>query len=510
MQISSEHRREAWEVLSDFSGGLNTSYSQEQIAENELAVCLNMDVDTATGKLKVVDGNVVVLKPEPSLNLYTMFYDRINSCYIGTAKSGEVYTLKGTDINLIGTLTGSLSPVYSLWEDGVLIASGGKLQYYNGSNLATLDNSPSQTVFVTTRQGRVVAVDHSKGNESNIYFSAVGDETSWANDSNDSSSGQWVEIGYKDGGKIVALIPMAQDLLVVKSNRHAFRLVNNFPDWQVLEVSRNIDCVGRTAFFSNGDTAYILGRTELHVLQESAFYGDIKTVNAGVKISDRLVDAAGMDDPKIIYVPSYNQLWIPRSERYMLIYDLTVNAWYERRFNGEAVSDVVDVNGTIYLIRPSTICQVKSRHGYDNGEKMRWRFVAKRFVSNNNYLVKRAEVNIMPFFDNLEEGNFKIGAVMIALPHPYISLRLWHNYSRLYHNRHKIYGTQYRYNLYNTGEEIYENYEPIYHNYHKLYNPSAIHDGLRCIYRNKTVTISGSGAAGVFTLNSISALIAEV
>lgn len=509
MQISSEHRREAWEVYSDFTGGLNTSYSQEQIAENELAVCLNMDVDTATGKLKVVDGNVVVVQANGA-NMQSMFYDRVNDCYIGTDANHHIFTFTGTAINYLGDTTGELFPVYCLWEDGVLIATGGLLQYFNGTNLVNIGDSPKKTAFVTTRHGRVIAIDYTAGNESNLYFSAVGDETLWTNDSNDASSGQWVEVGYKDGGRIVALIPMAQDLLIAKSNRHVYRLINDFPDWQVVEVSRNIDCVGRTAWFSNGDTAYILGRSELHVLQENAYYGDIKTANAGTKVSDRLVDAASKTNPKIIYVPSYNQLWIPRTERYVLVYDMTVNAWYERRFNKEDVSDVVDVNGTIYIVRPSSICQVKSRCGYDNGEKLPWRFVAKRLVSNNNFLVKRAEVNIMPFFDNLEEGNFKVGAVMIALPHPYISLRLWHNYSRIYHNRHKIYGSQARYRLYNTGEEIYENFEPIYHNYHKLYNPSAIHSGLRCIYRNKTVTISGSGAAGVFTLNSISALIAEV
>lgn len=511
MRLSIKHTNQQSVTYTDFSGGLNTSVAQEMIAQNELAVCLNMDVDTATGRLKTVDGCEVVYRPD--LSLRAVLYDKINRVFLLVDDAQAVYScdLAAEEIThkKIGTLSGNLFPVYASWEDGILIASGGHLQYFNGNTLKEIAKSPKVCSFVYTKSGRILVNDQTKGDESNLYFSAVGDEEDWSDDSNVDSSSKWVEVGYKDGGKIIAFVAMGQDIIIIKDNRCVYRLSGDYPNWAIYEVSRNLDCSGRLAFYNEGENLYVLGKNEIQYLQSAAFYGDIKASNIATKVTDKIQSV--VTNPRMIYIPILNQVWIPLEQRYVLVYDCTLRSFYMRRFNDEDIVDVVNVNKETFIVRPSSICRLKPRWGYDNGKKIMWRFVAKRLVSHNDFLLKRATVNITPYFDTLIEGNFKIGGIMLPLPQPYVSFRLWHNFSRVYHNRHHVCGENQRfYNLYDTGFDVYENYEPVFHNYQPVYNTAAIAVGERGVFRNKSITISGSGSGCSFLVNEITLDIAEV
>lgn len=73
----------------------------------------------------------------------------------------------------LGKMTGELYLKYEAWENGVLIASGGKLQYFNGAGLMLLNSPLADDVFI--RAGRVV-ITHG----STIRYSGVGDENNCA------------------------------------------------------------------------------------------------------------------------------------------------------------------------------------------------------------------------------------------------------------------------------------------------------------------------------------------
>ena len=204
MQLSAKHNQTTISY-NNFYGGLNTTTAQEMIAENELSRCLNMDIDTQSGLLKVVDGNKNIFTPPDGVKIKSTMYDPINCIWLVVDKNNAVYTidLTATKPSLsatIGTLTGNLFPCHAAWESGLLIASGGKLQYYNGTALVILTNSQAACSAVYVKKGRVVTNDLTSENRSNIYFSATGDETTWADTSVDDSSGKWLEVGYKDGG----------------------------------------------------------------------------------------------------------------------------------------------------------------------------------------------------------------------------------------------------------------------------------------------------------------------
>ena len=126
MRLGAKHQQQSI-TLSDFSGGLNTIATVEGIGANQLFDVKNMEVDQSTGKLRSVAGTKDVVKRD---GISGCMYDRINNRMLIICNRKVYY-----DNTELGELSGNLYPIYTAWENGILIATGGKLQYYNGSEL---------------------------------------------------------------------------------------------------------------------------------------------------------------------------------------------------------------------------------------------------------------------------------------------------------------------------------------------------------------------------------------
>ena len=146
MRLSAKHEQRTV-TYGNFTGGLNNTSVPEQIAENQLAECINMEFNRATGALETCCGTAMVFKAPTEVSVDWITYDGINNKFIfADLRTRKLYKtslvdMTGTvanDCEFIGTLTGNLKPKSVQWEDGTLIASGGKLQYWNGSILKTL------------------------------------------------------------------------------------------------------------------------------------------------------------------------------------------------------------------------------------------------------------------------------------------------------------------------------------------------------------------------------------
>lgn len=233
MRLSTKHGEQQQTVIrADFTGGLNTSMSVEDVAENQLARVLNMEVDHTNGKLRTVSGTRdILLTPD----IFAAIYDLINGVMLIVKDDRQIYLADfdgNIGANSLGKLTGELYPKYFPWEDGVLIASGGKLQYFNGAELLLIDSPQADDVFV--RAGRVVVTFGST-----IRYSGVGDENFWADDSNVESASKFIEAGYKDGSNFVGVASLSNNLLVIKANKICYRLVEEYPRWSVGQVATN-------------------------------------------------------------------------------------------------------------------------------------------------------------------------------------------------------------------------------------------------------------------------------
>ena len=269
------------ELTEEDNSPLNT---EDGIAENQLSFAVNVEVDHATGRLKTVAGTTDVWHfPK----IFAAAYDEINDKLLLIDEDKKVYAADfETKIisDELGTLSGDLYPITTSWEDGLLIASGGKVQYFNGENFMTIEESPNAT-GVYIRAGRVLVTD-----ENNVRYSGVGDETNWTEDTGDDSSSKFVEAGYKDGGKLIGMTNLSSDVLLIKDNRRLYRLSGEYPDWSISEVSRNVEVSGRLSFCSVADSIFILGRNEIQSIQTTSSYGD--DLNAFAEKTKYCIEAA--------------------------------------------------------------------------------------------------------------------------------------------------------------------------------------------------------------------------
>ena len=145
MHIASEHDSQQIISYKDFSGGLNITNAPEMIAPNELAVAVNVEPDTTTGLLKTVSGLAKICEGE---NLTDLIVDTVGNALLVVALENNVKKLykvetgnEGTELSLVGTLSGLGNVCSASWEDGVLITAGGSLNYYHDGTLEVIANS---------------------------------------------------------------------------------------------------------------------------------------------------------------------------------------------------------------------------------------------------------------------------------------------------------------------------------------------------------------------------------
>ncbi|MGL6016711.1 MAG: hypothetical protein ACRCZU_11655, partial [Selenomonadaceae bacterium] len=188
-----------------FPYGLNWSKNPEAIADGELVQAEQCEYDHADGSLRTVEG--VTIKLDVGMSVDTLFYDHTHSIFLFSSGT-NLYKTDLSTYTLLGTLIGSSKPVYCNYGGVIIIASGNLLQALTGANtLTTLTGSPPVSHYVTSRQGRLVAFSTASDV---VNYSAIGDYTSWTNVAADKSSAQFVNVGYKDPGNIIAIDFLAQ------------------------------------------------------------------------------------------------------------------------------------------------------------------------------------------------------------------------------------------------------------------------------------------------------------
>lgn len=516
MKLSRKHETQQPIIRADFSGGLNTSTNVDGIGENQLSVAINVEVDNATGRLRTVAGTVDLPIPMPFLTdsadkeIFSALYDDINRKLLlvihDTEDENAPKEVFATDLEtketaeLGATLNGSDYPITTSWEDGLLIASGGKLQYYNGKTLETIEDSPNAS-SVYIRAGRVLVTD-----ENNVRYSATGDEKNWIENSNIDSSAKFVEAGYKDGGKLLGMVNLSTDVLLIKNNRRLYRLSGEYPNWSISEVSRNVEVSGRMGFCAVADSVLILGRNEVQNIQTTNFYGDVKPQNVATLITNEVQKLA--PNSFLRYVPPLNQVWAI-SGKFVLMFNLVTQSWYKREFNSDVV-DVLSVGNEVLIIKKKSISRLDNASFYDDGAPLRWKWQGQRLVSQHDYLLKRTQVSVIPMSTMIYTGYIRVGGVIIGLPIPERSIKIFNNKSKIHKNRVKICLGGRRRFVYMKGDMIYENLTPIYGNQQKIFSHSSVIAESRNVFRSKFIDIGGQGLMSGVVFNSIVLDIAEV
>ena len=560
MRISTKHANQQIVEYRDFSGGLNTSNASEMIGQNELSRAVNVEIDKSTGLLKTVPGTKTLYQRTEGAKFTDIFYDKINDVFIvcdedknvyywheikldeagillnafvypheelpkdGVKKADLVpafiyphltfpkngvreedlipaYCMEAEELHKVGTLTGDVPPSFALWEDGTLIASGGKLEYYHGKIMEVLENSPDNCNGVFVRDGRVWTYSKDR-----LYTSAVGDERSWETDANDQSSGQWIDVGYKDGGSIVGIVSLSTDMLIIKDNGHVFRLSGSFPDWTIKEVSREVTCRGYRASIGILNNAVILGEGFLQAISTTEEYGDMQARDISVKVRNEI--SLLPRTIKLRYVAPYNQIWIVDNDRRLLFLELDNNAFFEREYT-TVLKDVCYKRDEVYVLKNDKIQRLDRDSVFDEGYFLNWRWRAKTLVSNNYYLVKRARIDITPICDHHFECRFLVGKAELFGTHQNIAACGYHDYMHAYLDSRDAYAPPIKVD-YLTSDDAFMYNGYGYEDETPGYSLNMFRTDERFIERLRKIKVESWGRGGQLLFNGVNFEIAEV
>lgn len=499
MKLSTKHANQQTVEYKDFSGGLNTTDAPETIAMNELTQSINVEI--YKGQLKTVAGTQEYFRDE-SKDFDVLLYDRINDTFLLTDTARKVYAVKRSDtpeLVELGTLTGTSDVAGAAWDKGMVIASGGKLQYYDGSTLTTLDKSPDTCLGVFIRNGRVWTYF---GDE--LHTSAIGDATNWTTDTNDASSAQWLQIGYKDGGSITGVCSLSSDVLIFKSNHYAYHLSGAFPDWQVAEIGRSIDCKAYNDCVALANASLCLGRTQVQAISTTDAYGDMQAQEISAKVVGNIT---ALGDTRVRYLPALNQVWFLTGDTVFLFLDLNTNGFFERAYNSPA-TDAVNVGNDVYVCKNHGIYVLNSEEMADEGAPLRWKFQGKTLVSNNAYLIKRLRVDVTPYYLNYAPSWFRAGAVVLDGPIPLGRTYVYHDYTTVYGSKRKVFAKPQK--PLNHGEPVYGNEEPVFGSQLYVFPALMYRVETRCVDRERAIRVVANGHGGSMVFNAIAMEIAEV
>ena len=384
-----------------FDGGLNLSVPPESLQRNELREAVNVEFSATTGAMTVRGGLMKVagmgmtarsVAPLPGLRGF-LAVDEFDTVRYFTWNRVE---------NVYGTLSGKSELSAVQWDSYYLVASGGKLQKLitsSSNELETIEASPSKCRQVFVRAGRVGVV--TENNE--IRFSAVGDCESWENDPNDDSTGQYLEIGYKDGMEINAVIPLSRDLIIFKSPRNEpdkgtiYRLTGDYPNWTVLEAAHNTGTFSPRSVCAVGDDVYYAGVSGIATLSAVTSYGEIKSQWPDRKVNTVLNQELSAD-AELWNIPVRQQLWVKtqKNAKFIWVFDYHLGIWTKFEYHIELIYANGSNDATYVFMGNNVYIQIDGKSKDDLGlleTEITANLKMGTLLTGNQVLVKRGFVS---------------------------------------------------------------------------------------------------------------------
>lgn len=149
----------------------------------------------------------------------------------------------------------------------------------------------------------------------------------------------------------------------------------------------------------------------------------------------------------------------------------------------------------------------------DDGEKLKWKFLAQRLISHHEFLLKRSRISVTPLSPDIYSGHIFCGKFVIPLPIPDKTVKIFENDDRIFDNYTPISREQ-RNRGYILPEPpdgiIFRNSDLIEDNDNKIFANNTFEIICRNVFRNKYLDIGGRGEGGRFILQSIILDVAEV
>ncbi len=367
--------------------GLDWSKPAESIDVQSLTQAVNCEYSGTDGVLQTVPGVKVVY--EGTEDIDSLYYDRYRRVYYFSCGNKLYKTSDFVTVEQLGVLTGNSVPKYHAFDHDILIASGGKLQVIAGAGgLSIIAGSPD-CEFVSSHSGSVI-VASLYGHR--ITWSAVGDYNLWTNDTNDPSSSQYVDVGYKDPGCIVAIDFLAKAIIVYKEFGRAYQVVGNPHEGSlsVYPLSQTALCCGSS--ISIDDKSYYVGDAGLMSFVPTNTYANIQPIEVGLNINAQLIKLT-TSDAKMFAVPNRKQLWIKPGKNadifiyhYLQRYDDGRGVFTSRTFSND-LHDVIIVDKEIYIAYGSKIGKLDENIDTDDGKQIQTAIVSGNRLAQRLFIL---------------------------------------------------------------------------------------------------------------------------
>ena len=384
--------------FSDFTGGINSSVAPQLLAPNEYQQIKNFEFDK--NKL-VTRGGLSAPLSIYEEDIKAIFYDESTNVMLVVLADESVYedNLTGDAPVLAGTLTGTLRPHFCRFDGKIFIASGGKLQYYDYSTheLTTIDAS-RLCDFVFERFGRLV-VTHS--GDDNLYYSAVGDpyETGWTEDTNDDSTSKWLEIGYKDDGDILTVMPISGDIAIFKTNGRIYSLSGEYPNWTVQMIGDHSDTITADGVSDLGSTIAFMTTTGLKSLEAVQVYGNFSVNTEFARKFNNSLTSGTVYNPRVYNMYRKRQLLIQpdtstdegKKKLYCFQYDIGACLYFEFAI---PVVDMQETTNGVVIATTRGLYRWSNSFDTDNGTAIDQLIETREFASSRRLFTRMIDVGI--------------------------------------------------------------------------------------------------------------------
>ena len=383
----------------------------EQIADNEMQECENFLYERDSLKL-VGRGGLSDPLVSFEANVIGLYHDTDSNVRFVFLANKTAWLVKGKTAVKVGNLTGNGIPVCCKFQNKLWIASGGKLQYTDHTDIYTVTGSYDCDI-VFERFGRLATT---KTGQDYIYYSGIGDGTQWEDDTNDDSTSKSVEIGYGDSGDILAVVPLSADLMIVKSNGNIYQLVGDkdYNSWRVDRIATSTNPVGNNCAENIGADVVYLTTAGMKMLSTTMDYGNIQAQTIGDKFNRLLTKS--QYEPRMYHLSKLRTILIqPTSDRrYIVAYNYGLQSATVLRFAVE-VSGVTETNDEdIYLTAGNSLYQWDTSFTTDSGEDIVYKMKMKDVIGANKMLVKG--VDTLFYSEDIGEVVVTVGKVQFSAP----------------------------------------------------------------------------------------------
>ena len=349
---------------SNFSGGENLLMPPSLLSQNEVAWAENFEF-TPRGGLQIRPG-IVPLGDPWSAAVSAVYAPMSKNCLL--VVSGGTVFYCSVDLKTrtsLGSLPGSDTPSFCEWGEGssaVVLACAGagliSIPLSGGGSVSAISVNAEGGVVSNCAQvfsyyGRAAVVE--KGT-SRVAFSSIGDASSWAYNMYSVAGGQGIDVGYKDGGYVTAVIPVNKDLLVFKT-AGVYLLSGSPPMFSVMEITRSVKLANKDSLsVVNGNVYYVDPTGGVSGFLASESQGEFVASPVGSKVNKRFLLDLDIGSPKcsVVFAKKRNEIWFfPDKERTVWVYNLYINAWTHFSFAPDGMIQGLDNDCQFHCAYPS-------------------------------------------------------------------------------------------------------------------------------------------------------------